>query len=257
MGICVFVASGLSFDVDRYLKSSSFKPMSVFRKGQVPPKDNPEQQARPDSGFVVLLSEDQDLGLTRQIQEALVFLFKNEPELERLKKAGVDNMLLDFGVQVGDKIGTAGGHRYHRHYRRPFAPGDLQYQSSSPLHRLEEPLAPNRHCSGNVCLGFQDLSSGSQLADPPGVDGPALPVLPAAVDEYCLAVPDLHGQPWLGDLLGDKHRDAVGGSAPLDQLLLQLQWYHWQWLGRHAANRFGLEGKVRLGRPCAVLQPGP
>ena len=42
MGVCAFVASGLNFDVDRYLQGSPFKARNTFRKGQIPPKDNPE-----------------------------------------------------------------------------------------------------------------------------------------------------------------------------------------------------------------------
>ena len=104
MGVCAFVASGLNFDVDRYLKGSPFKAISVFRKGQIPAKDNPERQPRPDSGFVVVVSEDQGADASQKYKEALTFLFQHEKELDRLKDVGVDNMLLDFGVAVGDKL---------------------------------------------------------------------------------------------------------------------------------------------------------
>ena len=107
MGVCVFVASGLSFDVDRYLAGSPFKAMTVFRKGDVPPKNNPDRKPRPDSGFVVLLSGDQELGLGQQLKEALAFLEQHESELKAVRQVGVDNMLLDLGVQVGDKMQQA------------------------------------------------------------------------------------------------------------------------------------------------------
>jgi hypothetical protein len=107
MGVCVFVASGLDFDVDRYLASSPFKAMTVFRKGDVPPKNNPEGKSRPDSGFVVLVSADQELGLVPQLKEALAFLNEHEAELKAVRKVGMDNMLLDLGVQVSDKIQQA------------------------------------------------------------------------------------------------------------------------------------------------------
>ena len=107
MGVCVFVASGLSFDVDRYLAGSPFKAMTVFRKGDVPPKNNPDRKPRPDSGFVVLLSGDQELGLGQQLKEALAFLEQPESELKAVRQVGVDNMLLDLGVQVGDKMQQA------------------------------------------------------------------------------------------------------------------------------------------------------
>ena len=107
MGVCVFVASGLSFDVDRYLAGSPFKAMTVFRKGDVPPKNNPDRKPRPDSGFVVLLSGDQELGLGQQLKEALAFLEQHESELKAVRQVGVDNMLLDLGVQVRDKMQQA------------------------------------------------------------------------------------------------------------------------------------------------------
>ncbi len=107
MGVCVFVASGLNFDVDRYLAGSPLKAMTVFRKGDIPPKNNPERKPRPDSGFVVLISGDQQLDLNQQLKEALGFLNQHEAELKAVRGAGVDNMLLDLGVQVGDKVQQA------------------------------------------------------------------------------------------------------------------------------------------------------
>ena len=107
MGVCVFVASGLNFDVDRYLASSPFEAMAVFRKGDIPPKNNPERKPRPDSGFVVLISGDQQLDLSQQLKEALAFLHRHEAELKAMRAAGVDNTLLDLSVQVGDKMQQA------------------------------------------------------------------------------------------------------------------------------------------------------
>jgi hypothetical protein len=104
MGFCVFVASGLNFEVDAYLKSSPFKARSVFRKGEIPAQENPERQSRPDSGFVVLISSEQGQSLSAQAKTAMKFLAKHEKELDRLKLRGVDNMLFDFGVELGDEI---------------------------------------------------------------------------------------------------------------------------------------------------------
>ena len=107
MGVCVFVASGLSFDVDRYLVGSPFKAIAVFRKGDVAPKNNPEQNPRPDSGFVVLLSGDREPGIRQQLREALAFLDQHEAELKAVRNVGVDNMLLDLGVEVGNELQQA------------------------------------------------------------------------------------------------------------------------------------------------------
>jgi hypothetical protein len=104
MGVCVFMASGLNFDVDRYLAGSPFKALAVFRKGDIPPKNNPEQKPRPDSGFVVLISGDQQIGLGQQFKDAQAFLHRHEAELKTLREVNVDNMLLDLSVQVGEKM---------------------------------------------------------------------------------------------------------------------------------------------------------
>ncbi|NBR88118.1 MAG: hypothetical protein EBS84_21960 [Proteobacteria bacterium] len=90
MGSCVFVASGLNFDVDSYLRGQPFQVAQIFRKGGLPP--------RPDSGFIVKVSSDQEPGLSHQISDALRFLIENEEEVLRMRECGVDNQLLDFGV---------------------------------------------------------------------------------------------------------------------------------------------------------------
>jgi hypothetical protein len=77
MSACVFVASGLNFDVDRYLRSSPFKAKTVFRKGEIPAKDNPDRQPRPDSGFVVIVSAADGHGLSAQVKAAVQFLIKH------------------------------------------------------------------------------------------------------------------------------------------------------------------------------------
>ena len=98
MGACVFVASGLRFDVDGYLRTSPFKPVSVFRKGEIPSK---ESIARPDSGFVVLVCEGPVID---QAQYALSFLSRHERDFQTMRQHGVDNLLLDFGVERVGKI---------------------------------------------------------------------------------------------------------------------------------------------------------
>jgi hypothetical protein len=107
MGVCVFVASGLNFDADRYLESSPLQAMTVFRKGDVPPKNNPQRKPRPDSGFVVLISQSADRDLRQQLEEAMAFLDQQEVELRKIRNVGVDNMLLDMSVEVADKMQQA------------------------------------------------------------------------------------------------------------------------------------------------------
>ena len=101
MGTCMFVASGLAFDVDGYFPGSPFKDKiaTVFRKGQIPTRNNPQKLARPDSGFLFMVSATQEPDLSCQIAPALTFLSEYVKEFERLKRLGVDNMLLDFGME--------------------------------------------------------------------------------------------------------------------------------------------------------------
>ncbi len=105
----MFVASGLDFDVDAYFPGSPFKDKiaTVFRKGQIPTRDNPQKIARPDSGFVHMVSATQEPHLQYQIGPAMKFLADNEKEFERLKRFGVDNMLFDFGMEGQETIERA------------------------------------------------------------------------------------------------------------------------------------------------------
>jgi len=109
MGTCMFVASGLDFDVDAYFAGSPFKGKiaTVFRKGQIPTRDNPRKIPRPDSGFVHMVSATQEPHLEYQITPALKFLSDHESEFVRLKKLGVDNMLFDFGMEGQQAIERA------------------------------------------------------------------------------------------------------------------------------------------------------
>jgi len=101
MGACVFVASGLNFDVDSYLKTCPFKPVATFRRGTVPAK---ETVPRPDSGFVVVVADRAGLDVADQAKAALTFMSKYEQEFTALRKCGVDRLLLDFGVERSGKI---------------------------------------------------------------------------------------------------------------------------------------------------------
>jgi len=106
MGACVFVATGLKFDVDGYLKISPFKPVSVFRRGEIPSKD---RVPRPDSGFVVLVGEGE---VSDVAEAALAFLSHHDRDIQTMRGGGVDNLLFDFGVERTGKIQES-------HYLRP------------------------------------------------------------------------------------------------------------------------------------------
>ena len=100
MGVCVFVAAGLEFRIDDFLETSRLVPATVFRKGDIPAK---EQRPRPDSGFVLPVSSDESPDLSDQFQEALDFLAENKTELGRLRQLGADTLLFDFGFSPTDQ----------------------------------------------------------------------------------------------------------------------------------------------------------
>ena len=98
MGVCAFVASGVNFDVDEYVRDTSFEVLCVFHKGDPRSRSDPEKRPRPDSGFIAVVSHDDFPHLLDQVGEGLDFLNTHEKEFERLKGLGVDFMALDFRV---------------------------------------------------------------------------------------------------------------------------------------------------------------
>jgi len=104
----MFVASGLEFAVDDYLRRSPFKAINIYRKGTVPPLDNPQQIPRPDSGFIVLIGDDPANTIQTQLQNAMQFLHQHGKEIRRLRKVGVDNILFDFGIVRSHALQQAG-----------------------------------------------------------------------------------------------------------------------------------------------------
>jgi hypothetical protein len=103
MGVCAFVASGVNFDVDKYLRATPFELLCVFHKGDARP-DAPEEGPRPDSGFAAVVSHDDFPHLLDQVGEASDFLETHEKELDRLKGLGADHMALDFRVPQTEAV---------------------------------------------------------------------------------------------------------------------------------------------------------
>ena len=58
MGVCVLVTSGEHFDVGECLRESPFKPQQIYCRGEIPSKDNPGWQPLTESGFILLVSQD-------------------------------------------------------------------------------------------------------------------------------------------------------------------------------------------------------
>ena len=97
---CILRAAGGTFDVDAFLKRSSFRPAMVYRKGQ---RRRPASRGtQTTSGFNLVVSDSDD-PLEIQVEYALTFLRDKSVELRRLIRfGGLEEIVLDFGVPQGD-----------------------------------------------------------------------------------------------------------------------------------------------------------
>ena len=98
---CVLRVSGSSFDVDGFLRDTSFDVIAVYRKGDT--KGRPKSRGPlTTSGFNVLVSDDDD-DLERQSRDAIRFLRDHESEMRRARLyPGVEFTFLDFSTSFRD-----------------------------------------------------------------------------------------------------------------------------------------------------------
>lgn len=93
---CILRVSGVRFQPEEFLKTSSLSPYRVLRTGEprIAPKASLEHK---DSGFNVSVAEGDELA--HQIDGAVKYLRTNKDELIRLQAFdGVESLLLDFGI---------------------------------------------------------------------------------------------------------------------------------------------------------------
>lgn len=96
-----FMASGVHFDVDAFLKKSSFQRRIVFYRGQ---SDRHGIIKSDNSGFSVTIST-QFGHLEKQIPAALGFLKKHRKELKRLARfSGVTDQRIVFTFCPGNRM---------------------------------------------------------------------------------------------------------------------------------------------------------
>jgi hypothetical protein len=98
MGVCIFTASGLNFDVDGFLRGSSLKPFTVYHQGESPKAGNILFRPQEEPGFMVLVSHDDKPNLVEQGLAALDFIAANNQEFEHLREVGAEKVLLHFGL---------------------------------------------------------------------------------------------------------------------------------------------------------------
>lgn len=101
---CVLRVSGLTFNVDAFLKESSLEPLVVYRRGEPRgPRSAPTRPLNEDSGMNVSVSTREFSELENQIEDAILFLENHRQELRRLRAfSGVDRIALDFPIEERD-----------------------------------------------------------------------------------------------------------------------------------------------------------
>jgi hypothetical protein len=97
MGWCLLAASGLSFEVEVFLNTSNLKPRVVYHKGELAAT---EGQPRPDTGFVLTISQDEGEDFQFHLKEAQRFLNVNESELERIRQFGAEDLRMVFSYSM-------------------------------------------------------------------------------------------------------------------------------------------------------------
>lgn len=99
----------MTFDVDRFVGRSPFRPCRVFRRGEPRfPKTPPRGPLNQSSGFNVGVSDASWSDLAAQVADAERFLRKHASEIRRLVRfSGVEGVVLDFPVELRTKDGVA------------------------------------------------------------------------------------------------------------------------------------------------------
>jgi len=99
---CTLRASGKSFNVDEYLKITSFKNYHVYKKGELKFKTLPKGKKYKLSGINIVINNGSFDNLKRQIKIVMAFLENNKKEIIRLSKfKGVESSpVLDFGINI-------------------------------------------------------------------------------------------------------------------------------------------------------------
>lgn len=101
---CVLRVWGKAFDVDAFLKESSFRPLTIWHIGESQlPASNPAGRRQQHSGMHISVSEREFSDLSGQIRDAVSFLQTYHGELLRLKDfPGNEGAALDFPVEDRD-----------------------------------------------------------------------------------------------------------------------------------------------------------
>lgn len=102
---CVLRASGSNFDVDEFLKTSTFDVLTLFRRGEVQSPTSSVTRKSAYSGMNVSVSAREFSELRGQIDDAVEFCSENGRELKRLREfPGLEKMDIDFPIEDRDVV---------------------------------------------------------------------------------------------------------------------------------------------------------
>jgi|SRR5947209_16119094 len=95
---CYFRAWGTDFDVDAFVKASSFGAEDIWRAGEARSSRWPRAPTHHDnSGFAVPIEKSDELEV--QVNAAISFLKRRRGAIEHLVKAsGIEHIVWDFGL---------------------------------------------------------------------------------------------------------------------------------------------------------------
>src|SRR5262245_8829622 len=107
--MCVLRASGVEFDVDEFLRSSSLKPCAIHRRDQLHlATAHARERVHEASGLAIAVSGASWSDLATQIADAERFLASHREEIMRLVQfPGVDESMLDFSLDLRIGNGVA------------------------------------------------------------------------------------------------------------------------------------------------------
>jgi hypothetical protein len=100
----VLRASGLEFDVDRFVAPCDWRIDKVFHRGEARgPTTRPGGRKNEESGLNVLVSDADFDRFAEQVRDAVAFLTDGAAEVRRLVTfPGVTGVVLDFGIAWRD-----------------------------------------------------------------------------------------------------------------------------------------------------------
>lgn len=98
---CILRSGGDDFDVDGFIAITSLEVDSLWRKGEKRFPNNANSRINQSSGIRVVASDADFSQLTKQIEDAILFLRQNIEQIKLLNSfPGAERAILDFGAEI-------------------------------------------------------------------------------------------------------------------------------------------------------------